>query len=95
MRGAYLTRHLAAWSSPRRQFPSAEEVANYREALGVWPSPHCALEYHRWLFRSRLRADGRAFAALLRRPIDVPVLQVVGADDPVLSLRRSRPRPGT
>ena len=28
-------------------------------AIGLWPASHCALEYHRWLFRSRLRADGR------------------------------------
>ncbi len=85
MRGDYIARHLSAWSGPTSSFPSAAEVATYGDALGVWPSPHCALEYHRWLFRSRVRADGRAFAALLRRPIDVPVLQVVGAEDPVLS----------
>ena len=44
----------------------SEEVDRYAEAFADWPSPHCALEYHRWLFRSRLRADGRAFGRLMR-----------------------------
>lgn len=87
MRGAYIAKHLRAWAAPGGGYPSAAEVATYRQALSRWPAPHCALEYHRWVFRSRLRADGRAFARVMRRPIDVPVLQVNGAQDPVV--RRS------
>ena len=68
MRGRYLAEHLQAWSSPANAYPSAEEVEHYRAALSKWPSPHCALEYHRWLLRSRLRADGRAFNRLMRPP---------------------------
>ncbi|MEP6666775.1 MAG: alpha/beta hydrolase [Nocardioidaceae bacterium] len=83
-RGDYVTRHLSAWAAPGSPFPAPEVAERYRVALADWPSPHCALEYHRWLFRSRLRADGRAFAKVMKRPIDVPVLQVVGAYDPAV-----------
>lgn len=81
MRGDYIARHLAAWAAPGSEFPTPDVVERYRRALASWPSPHCALEYHRWLVRSRARADGRAFASALRQPIDVPVLQITGAQD--------------
>jgi pimeloyl-ACP methyl ester carboxylesterase len=84
-RSEYVEQHLARWSAPGSVFPTAEEAGRYRTALSRWPSPHCALEYHRWLLRSRLRADGRAFANVMRRPIDVPVLAVDGAQDPTRS----------
>jgi pimeloyl-ACP methyl ester carboxylesterase len=86
-RGHYIDSHLASWSAPGSGFPSPDEVRRYREALSRWPSPHCALEYHRWLVRSRLRRDGRAFSRALRSAIDIPVLQVNGAVDP--AVRRS------
>ncbi len=86
-RGDYIARHLSSWAASGSGFPAPGVVQRYQAALADWPSPHCALEYHRWLFRSRLRADGRAFAQLLRRPIRVPVLQVIGAEDP--AVRRS------
>jgi pimeloyl-ACP methyl ester carboxylesterase len=91
-RGSYVARHLSRWSSDESSFPSTEVVARYTEALAAWPAPHCALEYHRWLLRSRLRADGRAFTRLMRPAIALPVLQIVGADDPAtspLAVRRS------
>lgn len=84
-RGRYVRRHLEAWSSPANAYPSAPEVAYYQAALSQWPSPHCALEYHRWLLRSRLRADGRDFNRLLRAPVTRPVLTVSGEHDPVVS----------
>ncbi len=84
MAGDYVERHLRSWSAPGSAFPSPAEVARYRDALASWPSPHCALEYHRWLWRSRLRADGRAFARLMRRPIRTGVLQVNGSHDPAV-----------
>ncbi len=89
-RPAYVARHLERWSSPSSEFPSSDEVDRYAEAFADWPSPHCALEYHRWLVRSRLRADGRAFGRLMRPALDLPVLQVVGADDPAISLTAVR-----
>jgi pimeloyl-ACP methyl ester carboxylesterase len=60
----------------------------YQEAIALWPASHCALEYHRWLFRSRLRADGRRFNALMRPPVTAPVLCVDGDQDPVVSAPR-------
>ena len=82
-KGRYVAQHLAAWSAPGSGFPSAAESERYRAAFALWPSPHCALEYHRWLFRSRLRADGRAVGRVLRRGrIAVPVMHIGGAHDP-------------
>jgi pimeloyl-ACP methyl ester carboxylesterase len=81
---AYVARHLESWTSPRSAFPTAKDIDRCHAALTDWPSPHCVLEYHRWLLRSRLRADGRAFQSALRRSVTCPVLQVHGADDPVL-----------
>jgi pimeloyl-ACP methyl ester carboxylesterase len=80
-RAHYIERHLTSWSAPGSTFPTPDVVAGYREALASWPSPHCALEYHRWLLRSRIRADGRAFTAAMRPPLDVPVLLINGAHD--------------
>ncbi len=85
MRGDYIARHLASWAAPGSGFPDPDVVERYRAALASWPSPHCALEYHRWLVRSRVRPDGRAFASALRQPIDVPVLQITGAQDRAVS----------
>lgn len=81
-KGGYVAQHLSSWSAPASAFPSREEADRYRAAFALWPSPHCALEYHRWLFRSRLRADGRAFGRLMRRKVGVPVVHVRGAEDP-------------
>jgi pimeloyl-ACP methyl ester carboxylesterase len=52
---------------------------------GLWPAPHCALEYDRWLFRSRVRADGRHFDRAMRTPVAQPVLLVTGAADQAMS----------
>ena len=86
-KGDYVAHHLTAWSAPGSTFPTAAEAARYQAALALWPSPHCALEYHRWLFRSRLRSDGRAFGRSMRRRVGVPVVQLAGADDPAMPAR--------
>ncbi len=89
----FLADHLHAWSAPGSAFPSEAEVTTYQRAIGRWPSSHCALEYHRWLFRSRLRADGRRFSVQMRPPVAQPVCCIVGADDPALpasALERTR-----
>jgi pimeloyl-ACP methyl ester carboxylesterase len=83
-RRGYVRAHLGAWSSPTSAFPDAEATATYQSAIGVWPSSHCALEYHRWLVRSRVRSDGRAFDRAMRASVSQPVLAVYGADDPAL-----------
>jgi pimeloyl-ACP methyl ester carboxylesterase len=66
-------------------WPGEEDVARYREAVRVPFVAHSALEYHRWIARSSVRADGRRFAAALRDGVDVPVLQVRGGLDPTVS----------
>ena len=81
----FLAGHLAAWSSPGTSFPDAPTVATYQAALSLWPAPHCAVEYHRWLFRSRFRADGRRFGRLMHQPVTQPVHCLAGAQDPVLT----------
>ncbi len=89
----FLTEHLRSWAGPASGFPGDEEAGVYRDAFGMWPSSHCALEYHRWLVRSRVRTDGRAFNRLLRPPVSQPVCCLYGADDPALPADRL-PRSG-
>ena len=80
----FLRDHLRSWASPASPFPDDAAVSTYQTAISQWPSSHCALEYHRWLFRSRLRSDGRQFARAMRPPVRQPVLALRGADDPAL-----------
>ncbi len=81
--GAEVERILRAWSAPGSGFPD-EAARRYRDALSVWPAPHCSLEYHRWAFRSLLRPDGARFAAKMAPPVQVPVLQIHGSLDPAV-----------
>ncbi len=81
---AYVEALLRSWSAPSSAFPSPEQAQRYRAAMSLWPSPHCALEYHRWVVRSRLRTDGRRFTAAMRAPVSAPVLQVLGGQDDVV-----------
>jgi pimeloyl-ACP methyl ester carboxylesterase len=71
------------WSGPRwrasADYPS--DVARYRDALRIWPVAHCSLEYYRWLVRSQVRPDGLRYAASMRQPVRVPVLQLHGGAD--------------
>ncbi|MEU0096155.1 alpha/beta hydrolase [Kribbella sp. NPDC006257] len=87
--GIHIEQLLRDWSAPGGGFPDAEASRRYRAALQVWPAPHCALEYHRWFARSRLRSDGRRYSARMRTPIDVPVLQVRGAQDGAVGAART------
>jgi pimeloyl-ACP methyl ester carboxylesterase len=77
--------HLAAWSVGG-SFPTEADVTTYQAAMSLWPASHCALEYHRWLVRSRFRADGHAFDRQMAAPVGQPVLSLMGADDPALPL---------
>jgi pimeloyl-ACP methyl ester carboxylesterase len=89
----FLGEHLRSWAAPASAFPTEADVATYQRAISLWPSSHCALEYHRWLFRSRVRADGRRFDRLMQEPVTQPVWCVVGEDDPALpptAVERSR-----
>lgn len=80
----FLRAHLRSWSAAGSGFPDDEVVSTYQRAISLWPASHCALEYHRWLVRSRVRADGRAYARAMAAPVSQPVLSVVGGDDPAL-----------
>ncbi|MGH3384185.1 MAG: alpha/beta fold hydrolase [Nocardioidaceae bacterium] len=90
-RAAWVEQHLRDWAAPGSAFPDPEAADRYRTAMSLWPSPHCAVEYHRWLFRSRARGDGRRFAAAMRRPVPSPVVQVFGARDPAVQLGPADP----
>jgi pimeloyl-ACP methyl ester carboxylesterase len=56
----------------------------YRAAFMRWPTPHTAVEYHRWGARSSIRPDGLTYMALMEAPIQQRVLQVQGALDPMI-----------
>jgi pimeloyl-ACP methyl ester carboxylesterase len=81
---AHVEKLLRRWSGPDSGFPDAEAAARYRDAMSLWPSPHCALEYQRWVIRSLLRVDGRRFAHRMAAPVQVPVLQIHGGADRVI-----------
>jgi pimeloyl-ACP methyl ester carboxylesterase len=52
------------------------------------------MEYYRWAVRSQIRSDGRRFTEAVDKPMQVPVLQIHGALDPITlesSARDSRP----
>ncbi len=71
--------YLADWSSPGWPDPATERA--YRAAMCVPSVAHSALEYHRWLLRSRLRPDGMRYARAMRAQVQAPTLQVHGALD--------------
>ncbi len=83
MRAGEVERLLRRWGGPG--WPSDPEVvARYAEAMQVPFVAHSALEYYRWVVRSQLRPDGRAFVEAIDHPITVPVLQLHGVDDPCI-----------
>ncbi|MGI5485212.1 alpha/beta fold hydrolase [Microtetraspora malaysiensis] len=77
--GALVGRLLDEWSGPG--WPSEEDALTYREAFGIPGVAHCALEYHRWFFRSQFRPDGLRYARQMRAEIEAPTLQLHGALD--------------
>ncbi|NNU26107.1 alpha/beta fold hydrolase [Isoptericola sediminis] len=58
-----------------------EAVARYREALRVPFAAHNTVDALRWLSRTSSHPAGRRYLAALKRPVDVPVLQLHGAAD--------------
>ncbi|MGN6687497.1 MAG: alpha/beta fold hydrolase [Actinomycetales bacterium] len=73
---------LTSWSA--RVWPDDSDKAVFAEAMTIPAAAHCALEFHRWAFRSLPRPDGLRYAARMRSPLGVPVLQLQGAEDPVV-----------
>ena len=82
--GGYVQRLLREWASPEGIWPSPQEARLYAEAMALPFVAHSAAEYYRWVVRSQLRPDGWRFAASMRTPITIPVLQLHGAHDPVV-----------
>lgn len=80
--GARVGELLRRWSAPESGFPDDAEVSRYRHAMRLWPAPHCAFEYQRWVVRSLFRSDGRRYARRMHDPITMSVLHMHGADDP-------------
>ena len=64
--GAKVGRILKDWSGPG--WPDDEADRRYREAMRIPGVAHSALEYHRWIVRSRLRPDGISYARRMRAP---------------------------
>jgi pimeloyl-ACP methyl ester carboxylesterase len=83
---AAVSRLLHAWSGPKWTVaPEFDEVVRLnRQAMLVPGVAHSSLEYYRWAARSQLRGDGRRFAEAIDRRVEVPVLQLHGAMDPVM-----------
>jgi len=77
---------LHTWSGPKWTVaPEFDEVVRRnREAMLVPGVAHSALEYYRWAARSQLRSDGRRFTEAIDTRLQVPVLQLHGAMDPVM-----------
>ena len=63
---------------------SVADARHYRDALMLWPSPHCAMEYQRMFVRDQFRAAGRDYRRALRRGVSVPVLSLHGEHDRVV-----------
>lgn len=76
---------LRDWSATPH-WPDDQASLTYRSAFSLWPTAHCAVEYHRWAIRSFLRTDGRRYAQRMEQPIEQPVLHVHGAADPSVLL---------
>jgi pimeloyl-ACP methyl ester carboxylesterase len=68
-------------------WPDEQTTLAYRSAFSLWPTAHCAVEYHRWALRSLVRTDGVRYARRMETPIDVPVLHIHGEQDPSVLLR--------
>ncbi|TLF78314.1 alpha/beta fold hydrolase [Nocardia cyriacigeorgica] len=68
----------ASWSGSSE---FTDTVRRMRSAIQIPGAAHCSLEYQRWAFRSQWRPDGRRFMAIMRKPIDIPVLSMRGEQD--------------
>jgi pimeloyl-ACP methyl ester carboxylesterase len=82
--GDLVSELLHRWGGPG--FPDEETERRCREAMAIPGAAHCALEYYRWAFRSRLRPSGSRFLKLLSAGVHVPVLQLHGERDGCLKV---------
>lgn len=84
--GAYIEELLRRRAAPGNDFLSTADARRYRDALMLWPSPHCALEYQRMFVRDQFRSSGSGYRRALRRRLRVPVLSVHGQEDRLVPL---------
>jgi pimeloyl-ACP methyl ester carboxylesterase len=70
---------LSEWSGPG--WPDQATERTYRAAMCLPSVAHSALEYHRWLVRSRFRPDGWRYSRSMRFPIQAPTLHLHGSLD--------------
>lgn len=75
---------LRDWSV-RQEWLTPHVREHFRAAFLEANTAHCAMEYHRWAWRSYVRADGRRFNTLMgAEPIRQPVLHLHGRQDPTV-----------
>lgn len=75
---------LRDWSV-RQQWLTPSVSDHFRAAFMEANTAHCAMEYHRWAWRSYVRADGRRYNTLMAaEQIRQPVLLIHGAADPTV-----------
>jgi pimeloyl-ACP methyl ester carboxylesterase len=67
------------WSGPG--WPDLATERTYRNAMCLPSVAHSALEYYRWLARSRVRPDGWRYSRNMRAPIQAPTLHLHGSLD--------------
>ena len=84
--GLYIEEFLRGRAADGAGFLTAEEARHYRDALMLWPSPHCALEYQRMFVRNQIRSAGRDFRRALRQPKAIPLLSIHGQEDRLVPL---------
>lgn len=82
---AYVHRVLRSWRGLDEAWPSAEEATRYAEAMAIPFVAHSAAEGYRWLVRARLHIQGREYLRTVRRPAQVPVLQLHGTHDQIVT----------
>ena len=84
--GLYIEELLRSRAADGQGFLTSAEARHYRDALMLWPSPHCALEYQRMFIRDRFRSMGRDFRRVLRQPRAIPLLSIHGQEDQLIPL---------
>lgn len=68
---------------PEFEWPDGA-IDTYTNAIKVPFAAHSSLEAVRWYARAMPTGSGRRFLSAVRAPIDVPALQLQGAEDPIV-----------
>jgi pimeloyl-ACP methyl ester carboxylesterase len=84
--GLYVEKLLRSWAADGAGFLATADARHYRDALMLWPSPHCALEYQRMFVRDHFRSVGRHFRRALRQAVAVPLLSIHGQEDQLVPI---------